>query len=184
MSSASKHPPITVEQYLGFKAPKGYRDELIEGEIVVSPGPKPQHHDVALNIFRSLEQGVSHGFCVGMRMNFRMPQRNSMPSPDIWVMDSNDWRAAREADIYPLGSPILAVEVISPANRKPRVEQKTNLYLEGGATEVWCVYPRKEEVTVHSQGGRVVYQNLPDQAIPLPSPLGVQVSISDIFRVF
>ena len=54
-------PPITAEQFLHFEAPEGYRAELIRGEIVLSPDPKPLHHDVGQNIVEMLKKAVGAG---------------------------------------------------------------------------------------------------------------------------
>lgn len=50
MPTASKAPAITVEQYEGFEGYPGLRDELIYGEIVLSPQRKPVHQQVAGNL--------------------------------------------------------------------------------------------------------------------------------------
>jgi hypothetical protein len=38
---------LSIDEYLSDEAPPGFRDEQIEGEIVLSPDPKPVHADVA-----------------------------------------------------------------------------------------------------------------------------------------
>jgi Uma2 family endonuclease len=48
--------PITFEQYEEFEAPDGFRDELINGRIVVSPEAKPLHHEIAANVFGLLKK--------------------------------------------------------------------------------------------------------------------------------
>ena len=181
MSTAPKFPPITIEQYLGFEAPEGSRDELIEGEVVVSADPMPLHHDVAENIFFALKKAIGPQFKAGTRINFQMLETNSMPSPDIWVIEQQEWRKARENKTYPTGSPILAIEVISPSNMKRRVEQKTYLYLDGGSSQVWCVNPAKHEVIVHAALGASTYHEAAGLAIPLPLPLSGEILLSDLF---
>ncbi len=183
MSTAPKFPPITIEQYMGFEAPEGYRDELIKGEVVLSLDGKPLHHDVVENIVFALKKAVAPGFKVGTRINFRMPEAHSMPSPDIWVIDQQEWREARENETYPKGSPILAVEVISASNRKRRVTQKSHLYLESGSSAVWCVYPNKHELAVHSPSGVSTYHDAPEVKVLLTKPLSGAVLLSDIFRL-
>lgn len=184
MSSSVKAPPITVQQYLGFRSPPGYRDELINGEIVVSPEPKPLHHDVAENIFELLKAAVGPVFKTGMRINMTMEALNSAPSPDIWVVDREKWRAARTANTYPENAPILAVEVISPSNRKFRVQQKVDLYLATGGAEVWVVYPKRQEISVHSRDQAARTYKISDGAISLPAPLpGKSIAVGDIFQL-
>jgi hypothetical protein len=53
-ASALPVPPITIEQYLTFESPEGFRDELINGRIVMSPEPKMLHFDVADNLYKLL----------------------------------------------------------------------------------------------------------------------------------
>ncbi len=55
MASALSAPPITIEQYLTFESPEGYRDELINGKIIVSPEAKPLHFDIAENLYELLK---------------------------------------------------------------------------------------------------------------------------------
>jgi Uma2 family endonuclease len=184
MSTILKAPPITVQQYLGFKSPPGFRDELIYGEIVVSPEPKPLHHDVAENIFELLKSAVGRTFKAGMRINMTMEMLNSAPSPDVWVVDREKWRVARATNTYPENAPILAVEVVSPSNRKRRVQQKIDLYLAAGGAGVWVVYPKRREVRVHLPKQPEATYGIEDGAIRLPPPLPqASIVISEIFRL-
>ncbi len=72
-----------------------------------------------------------------------------MPAPDAFVVLKKDWRAACEDDVYLSQPPVLAVEVISRANRQRRVEQKIKLYLERGVQQVWVVDPKRRTVLMH-----------------------------------
>ena len=39
---------MTLEEYRRYEAPLGRRDELVNGEVILSPGPgRPRHHDQA-----------------------------------------------------------------------------------------------------------------------------------------
>ena len=113
------HAPITIEQYLGFQSPDGYRDELIYGKIIVSPGPKPDHVDVAENIHELLKQTLGKKYRVAQRINLRFPAEHSMPSPDIFVSEREAWKQALLHKTYPDGSSVrLVVEMLSPSNTK------------------------------------------------------------------
>ena len=46
------------------------------------------------------------------------------------------------------GAPMIAVEVVSPANRPAYIDKKTAVYLEEGAAEVWVVYPENRSMAV------------------------------------
>jgi Uma2 family endonuclease len=186
MSTAAKAPPITVEQYLGFEGFPGLRDELINGEIVLSPQPKPLHADIARNVERLLERAIEgKDFVVRQNVNMDLREDNSMPSPDVFVIERSRWVAARDSNGYPERSPILAVEVISPANRRRRIEQKVELYLKNGAAEVWVVYPKKQCIRVHALGTQVREYVLAemDCTLALPAPLSGAVQLSGVFRL-
>jgi Uma2 family endonuclease len=183
MSSATKAPPITVQQYLGFESPPGFRDELINGRIIVSPEPKPLHHDVALNVFNLLQSAVGTSFKTGMRINMTMEELNSAPSPDVWVVDREKWRAARAANTYPENAPILAVEVVSPSNRKRHIREKVDLYLNTGGAAVWVVYPKRREVSVFVSGAAERRYGM-DDVLLLPAPLPQRrIALADIFHL-
>ena len=49
---------ITVEQYLTYDAPEGMRDELIDGEMILSPSPKPRHATLIMRLSNLLQQAL------------------------------------------------------------------------------------------------------------------------------
>jgi Uma2 family endonuclease len=153
MASSLPVPPITFEQYEHFESPNGYRDELINGRIVVYPEAKPLHSQVAENIHELLKSASDkRKYKVGQRMNLRFPDVHSMPSPDVFVIELTEWRRACAEIRYPDGaSVLLAVEVISPSNYPRPLSEKVNIYVRHGL-ETWVVDPKKEEVKVHRRG--------------------------------
>jgi Uma2 family endonuclease len=56
-----------------------------------------------------------------------------------------------ESGFYPM-PPDLAVEVISPSDRKADIAQKQALYAKAGVPLVWWVDPDRKTVTVHRLG--------------------------------
>jgi Uma2 family endonuclease len=147
-SALQPAPPITIEQYLGFEAPEGFRDELIYGRIVLSPEPKVLHYDVADNLYRLLSKAAGRKYRVAQRMNLQFLDCHSMPIPDVFAIKRQEWTRARIQNVYPDGSQVLlAVEVISPSNRASPLKSKIEIYLAHGL-EVWVVDPKKQEVTV------------------------------------
>lgn len=153
MASAIHVPPITFEQYERFESPNGYRDELINGRIVVSPEAKPLHSQVAENIHELLKKASDkRKHKVGQRMNLRFPDVDSMPSPDVFVIELKEWRQACAESRYPDGDRVLlAVEVISPSNYPRSLSEKIQIYVQHGL-EAWVVDPMKEEVKLHRKG--------------------------------
>ena len=73
-----------------FRSPEGFRDELIFGKIIVSPEPKILHFQIADNLYRLLDKTVGKKFRVAQRVNLRLPALNSMPSPDVFVIERDE----------------------------------------------------------------------------------------------
>jgi Uma2 family endonuclease len=180
MASALPIPPITIEQYSTFESPEGFRDELINGRIVMSPEPKVLHFDVADNLYQLLTKAAGKKFRVGQRINLRFPEANSMPSPDVFVIDLAEWKRARNEDVYPDGSQVLlAVEVLSPSNRKPALQSKIDIYTSHGI-EAWLVDPKRQEVKVYS-GSKVRAASQTNKSVLVWN--GKPVLLSAIFRL-
>ena len=107
--------------------------------------------------------------------------KNSMPAPDVFVVTREEWVTACQIEEYLAKPPLLVAEVISPANRKRRVEEKVGLYLDQGVQQVWVVTPKKQTITVH-------HASTPDGveargAIKLPPALTGTLSTDTIFRL-
>jgi Uma2 family endonuclease len=168
-----------VDQYEGFEGFPGLRDELINGEIVLSPQPKPLHQQVSENIHRLLSQLLDDQFVAKQNSNIKLRRANSMPAPDVFVVRRADWKRACESDQYLEGSPVLVVEVISPANRKLRVGEKIEIYLSNGVSAVWVCYPKKRVLRTY-QTGRT--EELSDaETVALPQPLLGEIKVQDMF---
>lgn len=183
MSTAFKIPPITAEQYLNSKAPEGFRDELIEGEIVVAPMPKPLHHDIVENIYSLLKTELQQSrFKVGTAINMDMREDYSMPVPDVWVMERTRWRTALEQNAYPKGSPELAIEVRSRANTRRHVLQKVKLYLKNGSKAVWVVFPRTKRIEAYHPNQESPSIHESSIATPLPIPQ-ISLQFESIFKI-
>jgi Uma2 family endonuclease len=183
MGTTLKAPPITVEQFLNFQAPEGFRDELINGEIVLSPDPKPIHFDICEQIANLLHQAdfSKKRWKIAQRVNIKFRDDHSMPSPDVFVIDRAAWIAARETNQYPDVSPVLAVEVVSRANTKKAIKNMVDLYLRNGTAAVWVVYPKRRQIQAHTTSNTTIYGEA--DALALPQPLTGVIEIAQIFQL-
>jgi Uma2 family endonuclease len=139
---------LSVQEYLQLEPRQdGLKDELIEGEIVLSPNAKPLHAKVIRSITKLIESLEKFGYHIATDFGCILGE-HSLPGPDLALIRTERWRAVAE-DEYLIGSPELVVEVFSPSNRKALMAQKAALYLEYGAEAVWIVYPKTRTVIVH-----------------------------------
>ncbi len=167
--AATSAPPITVEQFLRFQSPRGFRCELIKGEIILSPDPQASHYDICERIHNFLEQACPEPtYKVLQRLNLQMKSPYYMPSPDVMVIDYAKWVEAQKSG-YPKTTPLLVAEVISPSNRKRPIADKVQAYIEDGVPEIWVIYPKKRVVEVHR--GKITLLLAEADTLGLPSGL-------------
>jgi Uma2 family endonuclease len=143
---------LSVEEYL--QLPRGEDeslDELIDGEIVLSPSAKPLHAKIVRRLTKLLEPLEPRGYQLAADFGCILGEY-SLPGPDLAAIGDERWNNVQQ-DEYLQGSPELVVEVFSPGNRKGLMAQKAALYLEYGARAVWIVYPKKQTVVVHDAEG-------------------------------
>jgi Uma2 family endonuclease len=156
------------------------RHELIKGELLTMPPPKFEHGRVTANLLMILGQHVKANRLgrVCAESGYQLESDpDTVLGPDVSFV-SND--RDRCPDGYYPGPPDLAVEVLSPGDRRGRVERKLGLWSEAGAKSVWLVNPRRRTVEVISSlsNRRTLHETdeLVDDTVP-----GLRVQVSEIF---
>ncbi len=130
--------------------PEGYRYEIVDGRLLVSPRPANPHARLVSHIVRQLNLVIPEGFEVWIEPRLTLP--NSSRSPDIAVV--------RLAEIDPDGMSIgpeaihLAVEVESPSSVGDDRVAKPREYARAGIPAYWQV----------DQGGLISAWQLPPGA--------------------
>ena len=166
---------LSVEEYLRLPPREdGVSDELIDGEIVLSPSAKPLHAKIVRRLMKLLEPLESRGYELGKDFGCILGEY-SLPGPDFAAIASQRWNNLGQ-DEYLQGAPELVVEVFSPANRRGLMAQKAALYLQHGAKAVWVVYPKKQTVVVHDAEGETEFRC--GEGLEFS---GVRIPVSDIF---
>ena len=139
-----------------LRLPKdGYKRELVDGEIRVSPAGA-RHGQIIVKLTALLYNHVTAhrlGFVfdssTGFRWVARKPEQKNLRCPDISFVASGRW----PNDEVPMGfgeiPPDLAVEVLSPDDRPRDVLEKVGEYLEVGTRLVWVLDYRKRTAAVH-----------------------------------
>jgi Uma2 family endonuclease len=89
-------------------------------------------------------------------------------------------RATDEGDYF-IGSPELAVEVVSPSETARDLNRKIDLLLAGGCLAVWVIYPDEQEVRVFLPDGaaytRHIHEVLTTELLP-----GWELPVSALFE--
>jgi len=79
------------------------------------------------------------------------------------------------------GAPILAVEILSPADVLERIQQKTDVYLASGTSLVWIVDPHFRTVSVFSGESAPFMVSGDDFLTAEPHLPGFSVRVSEFF---
>lgn len=145
---------ITWQAFEQLPDGDGWHREIVEGELIVLPPPKSRHSEIAFAIAEALlplkQRGVAK---IYVEAGFKLA--NDPPTwivPDVSVVRLERVRATGRNDYF-VGSPELAIEVVSPSETARDLNRKIDLLLAGGSLAVWVVYPEEQEVRVFVQGG-------------------------------
>ena len=143
--------PLSLEEFiLRPDREDGQKEELIEGELILSSAAKVWHAAIVRRLRGKLAHLEELGYIVGNDFACTLGAR-SMPAPDLAAVSVERWNYAEDNDGWLEGAPELAVEVASPSNRK--LQRKAVLYLEHGAEQVWLIYRKTQTVTVMTNEG-------------------------------
>ncbi len=122
--------------------------ELIDGEVFELPPPRLKHSFISLWFTELLRAVLPFGRVVhqaGYRIGGGWLQ------PDASVLQPDQ----KVENGYAIGSPMLAIEVLSPSNMALQIDRKLALYFEEGAREVWVVNPKRRTMTVYRNTERI-----------------------------
>ncbi len=136
----------TVAEVLEFPS-DGNRYELVDGELLVTPAPRPLHQRVVTRFAAFLEAYLNTQDDLGVV--FVSPAdiswgRDKLVQPDLFVVPvsevSASWKTYKTL--------LLAVEVVSPSSTRYDRVTKRRLYQRHGVATYWVVDPDARLVEV------------------------------------
>jgi Uma2 family endonuclease len=130
----------------------GWQEELVRGEIVVTPPPSFQHGNCQGNVYWQL-RGWARSHRRG-RVTLESGMRTTTDPDTVRGPDVAYWSAERlpldvVPQVYPNVAADLCVEILSPSNRDQDIAEKVREYLTAGVRVVWVVDPVAHTVTVY-----------------------------------
>lgn len=114
----------------------GYRYELIDGTLIVSPAPRPLHQRVVAHLYRALFQAAPANLDVLFAPLDVALTDDTIIQPDLIVAPRE---AFTERDLP--GAPLLAVEVISSSTRGIDMLLKKDRLRRAACPHYWVVEP-------------------------------------------
>lgn len=121
---------------LGGLPDDGHRYELIDGSLIVSPGPALPHQDVVGNLHLLLRAACPPQLKVVLAPFAVALADDTEVQPDLLVAPRDQF-TVKELP----GPPLLAVEVLSPSTRRVDLLLKRDRLQAAGVASYWLVDP-------------------------------------------
>ena len=135
--------PLTRADLEDLPSDDGHRYELIDGILIVSPGPRHVHQTVVGNLHLLLRAGCPADLQVILAPFAVALADDTEMQPDLLVAPRSQF-TERELP----GPPLLAVEVLSPSTRRVDLLLKRDRLQAAGVPSYWLVDPDEPSVTV------------------------------------
>ncbi|MEV4925578.1 Uma2 family endonuclease [Streptomyces roseoverticillatus] len=175
-----------LDYFLALETPEGFRAELIEGEIVVSPAPDGDHEDYLSTVFRQVMRLSKADMDGSGNKGLKLPRGGLCPKnyavPD-GTFAPRELRLFRGAPPWmPCDGVALVAEVTSSKADRDRIP-KRHCYARAGIPLHLLVDRDEETVTLFSGPAGQEYtetHTVPyGKALPLPEPFSFDLETAD-----
>ena len=159
--------------------------EWVRGRPLQKVSPQRAHARLQLALGSVLDRWASARGEVGTEWRFRVmpPGEVRRPLvPDVAYVSNERLRplSDRELEVPPI-APDVAVEILSPDDRRADLDDKIDTYLRAGSSLIIVVDPRRRVVELHDRDN-VVHLN-ESAAIEHPALPAFSYLVSDLFAV-
>jgi Uma2 family endonuclease len=134
----------------------GTQRALVRGEVVETMPPGGRHGVIAAMLATLLRLWARSGprGVVGVESGFILGHNpDTVRGPDVFYVRPARIPAGGIPEAFWEIAPDLAVEVVSPTETAEEIREKVRDYLAAGTPLVWVIYPRTQEVIVHTSDG-------------------------------
>jgi Uma2 family endonuclease len=175
--------PLTYDDLVDLPN-DGQRYEIIGGVLLVNPAPTWNHHRVAGELYRLINdfaRQTGEGTVVFAPFDVVLGAHDIV-EPDLVFVASEQAPVHGEGHSFQ-GAPHLLVEVISPSSRQSDNVKKLALYARAGVLEYWIADPvlRTLVINVLEGGMYLLIQPDADGWFSSRALRGLRVDPSDIF---
>lgn len=128
----------------------GYRYEVIDGVLYMSPPPRIRHQRASFRLARRLGNFVEEhhlGEVLEAPVGVRLPNQPVPFQPDIIFVRAE--RLDIIGEDYVEGTPDLIIEILSPGNWLYDRREKMQVYQAAGVPEYWIVDPRDNTIEIY-----------------------------------
>lgn len=172
--------PLTNDD-LELMPDDGRRYELLDGALLVTPGPAWEHQEVGLTLYRVLHRACPRGFrALAAPFDVTFGTKDTTFQPDVFV--------ARFADMTHRNlpaAPVLVAEVRSPSTKLIDLTLKKAAYARFGVEAYWVLDPAARTLLAFElRDGEYdeVACLAPDDALEFARPFPIRISMPELFR--
>jgi len=138
--------PLPAKRYRladvpAFPTENGYRYEIIDGELIVTPAPARPHAALAVRLTLWLSQSLSKqrpDWCL-ITQPFVLETETETTTyycePDLGIFDQPLEAFISDEELLP----VIVIEIVSPGNPENDYVRKVNAYAAIGISEYWIV---------------------------------------------
>jgi len=161
----------------------GYRYQIADGSLIVTPPPHGPHVRVNTYLRQVLHRQAPESLIVlDCGAGIDIHKRTTCYIPDVMVVHEPAFRLL--ADVFQPADVLLVAEILSPGNRGIDLVQKRHDYAAAGIPRYWIVDPRDNTVTVLAlPEGKKTYEEeaVVKEAWRTDFPYPLTVDPADIF---
>jgi Uma2 family endonuclease len=178
---------MTAAEFAVRYANRDERVELICGEVHEMSPALPSHGMQVVRITLPIaqfvqERGLGEVFGAETGFTIRHPDgTESVRAPDLAFISAERLPPDLPQSFWEI-APDLVVEVLSPSESQPYVQQKTAMWLAAGVRLVWNVDPYWKTVTVHRADGSTQILKPGDTLSGEDVLPGFELPVSQIFQ--
>ena len=146
---------ITADELLKMHS-KGKRGELVRGEFIPKMPVGEEHGAIVGNLVGYLWLSVRPnrlGRIVASDSGVRVETNpDTVREPDIAFISSERRPRGTFVPGYTEIPPDLVVEVVSPSDRQPAINDKARMWVDAGVRLVWVLWPETKMIEIHRAG--------------------------------
>lgn len=178
---------MTADEYYQLED-DGFRYELIDGVVCMSPSPTPRHQSVAVRIASQImayleDHPVGQVFTeLDVHLGMGPHGGGLVYRPDVVFLRTDQHAPLPERVI---GAPDLVVEIVSDSSRRMDRQTKKDDYERCGVREYWVIDPELRQMTFYRlESGRYVEVQASGDSLASEVIPGFELDLERVRRSF
>lgn len=166
----------------------GYKYELLDGVVVMSPRPSPAHQSAGGEVYLQLAKYLADHpvgrvfYEVDVHLGAGPSGGDIVYAPDLIFVAADRVRSMQERIV---GAPDLVMEVISRGSRRMDTTTKRADYERFGVKEYWIVDPQREAMTfLRLEQGKFVEVAATSGGLSSVAVPGFVLDVERVFKTF